>query len=298
MTKYIYIFFLFCSKCLLAQNHQIVFLDSLTKEPIAYYRIFNTNNEYVGYGDSIGVCNWQQNIDNSDTLFLYHISYARFLFNKNISQDTFYVAKLSYTIDEILVKSSVTKEEIKVGCNRIKTGVNFLGPTTIVGINIPGTYSNKNAFIKSFNVHIYKDSYQPDQKFRIHLFSVDKNNIPGTDIIPYDIYANGSKKGGWVEIDLSKLKIKIPEGGLVAAIECLGSPKSNEIYYNNLKRIKNGEITEISYLYDIQVSSGDKFINGNEEGYWAKRGIWDWKQINPANLTLFPSIYLKIEIEK
>lgn len=283
---------------LFAQNHHTIFLDSLTNEPIAYYRVFTSDNKYVGYSDSTGICYWQQKVGEFDTLFLYHISYPKFFFNLNSIKDTLYIGKLNYQISEICIKSNVKKKNIDIGCKKNKTGVNFLGPTAIIGVYISGYLFEKNAIVKTFNVHIFKDSYQPDQKFRIHLFSVDDNKFPRADILPYDVYANGNKNGGWVEIDLSKLQIKLPKEGLIAAIECLGSLKSNEIYFDNLKKINEGKKTEISYLYDIQVSSGDNFLNGNENGYWAKRGIGDWKLISHPEITLFPSIYLKVEIEK
>jgi len=190
----------------------------------------------------------------------------------------------------------------KIGCKKNSSGLVFLGPTGIIGIFLNKPIKGKKIKIKSFNIHISKESYEPTQKFRIHLFNGNNNIFPGQDILCENVYLKGGTNGGWVNIDLSRYDIEFPDEGVIASIECLGSKRSNVIYLENIKKIKEnkGEKLEVDWLKDIIISAGNKTINCNEKYIvWSKRGIGDWKKVDSiSNYFTYPSIYLTVEIQE
>lgn len=81
-------------------------------------------------------------------------------------------------------------------------------------------------YLKTVKLFLYHNiiSKSRPSKFRLRLFSVDKNGLPGNDLVSESIIVETKKKEKEVEIDISKYNLSFPEEGFYIAFEWLHIP--------------------------------------------------------------------------
>ncbi len=288
---------------------KVVFLDSINNKPIEFFSIFSTDEKYLAMGDIDGKIELSKDLlIKYDTIIFYHISYPQLKFaTKNIESKVLIAAK-NYNIDCINVKYKKIKyKKIKAGCLSKNWGWATMSPPAQSGIYIDNNYANKDVMITGMNVYIENSFFDPTQLFRIHLYHGNYNKRVGNDILMgKNIYAHAVKGGSWVHIDLDSLNISLPEDGVIAAVECLGSKKSDaefQKYYD--QEYKNKDTIFFKYIgkeqwlnrvrYGFKIPLGRKLKNCKVRGDWSKNGLGEWTKSKSVNLA---AIYLDLKIRK
>jgi hypothetical protein len=80
--------------------------------------------------------------------------------------------------------------------------------------------------------------------FRIRIFAVDTNGMPGKELTKDIIVVHGEKNNAWFDIDISAYQIQNPDSGFYASFTLLTYE-----YYKLKKGVKNTDDLGISYEY-------------------------------------------------
>ena len=117
--------------------------------------------------------------------------------------------------------------------------------------------STKHGYLKEVFVYITKDGL-PDTKFRIHVYNVDTNDLPGRDITDSNVIVHGTTGNEWVSADLSARHIPI-KGGIFISVEWIADRGNDPTL-----------LTKHKY-------SEDEKFNGQvvafTQGYWQRQSL-------------------------
>ncbi len=111
--------------------------------------------------------------------------------------------------------------------------------------------------IKSVSYYVKRRSGKPRTPFRVRLYDVDYGTGgPGNDLLTESLVVHPKQKGGWIEVNLLKYNLEIPENGVFVAMEWIRTKKKYEY-----KTIIRGNIIELygqvlghSIAYDKQTT--------------------------------------------
>lgn len=123
-----------------------------------------------------------------------------------------------------------------VGIGNLNAG---LYPSTIARFYAkPGKFEN-DCFLKEIQIYFYdvEAQEQLSPKFRLHIYNVDENGMPGEDIVENIILEKESGKSS-LKLNLLNRKIKVPESGFYIGLEHLF------ITENKYSEIKNYYIND------------------------------------------------------
>ncbi len=303
------LFLILLSNINIFSQKNVVFVDEKSNKPIEFFSIFSKDKKYLDMGDIKGEIKLSKNLlMQHDTIIFYHISYPQLKFATKNIENKIAIAAKNYNIDCINVKyKKVRYKNIKAGCLSKNWGWVIMSPPAQTGIYIDNHYMNKDVMITGMNVYISNSFFDPTQNFRIHLYHGNYNKEVGYDILAgQNIYAHAKKGGSWVHIDLSSLNISLPKDGVIAAVECLGSKKSDaefqkyyDVEYKGKDETLFKHISKEEWLqrvrYGFKIPIGRKLKNCEIRGAWSKNGLGEWSKSKSIDLS---AIYLNLKIRK
>ena len=142
------------------------------------------------------------------------------------------------------------------------TCTNFQIAVKISGYKIPAKLDNVSVFISG--------SSEGDLPFRIRIYEMKENGLPGEDLVNENIIVTNYKKGKWNTIDLSEYSFgKLPDSAFFVSMELL---------CDDLNK-KNG----------LCIAGTDEI---NSRLTYFKKGISDWKDFSSNNRRRRPTNYL------
>ena len=289
MNKFLIFFFLTLS--LSAQIKGVV-KDSLSGEPIPYVNIW-VENEAIG------------TTSETDGSFSLEIKEEKVLVFSALGYETKRVASKVQTVvlkpkvmelKEVIVEQPKFKKEIEIG--------NFSKP---LGFHISGEIEWSNAkyfkyetiyeqtkFVKK--IKFKTRSKVNNAKFKIRLFSVNKEGFPENDLLEEDIIVTVKKGKKNNLIDVSKFKLVFPEEGLFVSYEVL-KIESNKYEFKYTEFESKKLIKKTYYAPDFECNLADEqntyhFRNGKWNKYqrWHNNEVGALKKFN--NKVVEPAINL------
>ena len=100
----------------------------------------------------------------------------------------------------------------------------------------------KKGWIKSVSYYIHTDG-NPTTPFRVRVYDIDENKLPGKDILNKNVVVSASKPG-WFAVDLSEYNIPFPSEGVFVMMEWINSGDKYYFEKDFTVKGKNGQ-TEI-----------------------------------------------------
>lgn len=207
----------------------------------------------------------------------------------------------NYYIEDVRVFSDrkKTKKGRFYGITKKKSNSSFgifaLG--LIVAQYIENPHSS-NGKVKSIRVYSTGREYDPNFKFRLHLYSVDSLFLrPATELLPENVIVSiPNSKKGWVSIDVSKHAIDFHKNGLFVGIEYLiASLRDGKYFETNDEFNTHGSSSRFKMLRTNHMLGYYSFFDDRNSTYLSKDGkTWtSW-----ANEKGNPNIMLAIEVVK
>ena len=241
------IIFLFLSAICFGQNITVTgkLINSGSKTVVPYAHIMFQNYGMGTNSNSDGM--FAFSIPDSlrnENLIISHVSYVKKIIRiENLIQDK--VVSLNPKtegLDEVsLVQPQMDRSFTyrpdwhyeSVGIGNMNAA---LYPSTIARYYAKPDKFDGECFIESIRVYFYAISEMlgMSPKFRLHIYEVDENGLPGEDILD-DMVVEKNETKSSLEIDLLKKKIQIPENGFYVGLEHLF--------------IKENEYTEVKDYY-------------------------------------------------
>ncbi|WP_264548582.1 carboxypeptidase-like regulatory domain-containing protein [Flavobacterium sp. N2820] len=214
MNKFLVLFFI--SFSLSAQIKGVV-KDSLSSEPIPYVNIW-VENETVGTTSEIDGT-FSLAIKEEKVLVFSALGYES---KKGAStNEVIFLKPIAYELNEVVVEQPRFKEEIEIGdVNK----PNYLPePQTTPWIHARKFEFNQirgnSKFIKSLK--FFTNSEVDNGVFRVRIFEVNTEGMPGKDLVDEDILVTVKKGKKKTIVDVSKFTIQIPENGIIVGFESL-----------------------------------------------------------------------------
>lgn len=177
-----------------------------------------------------------------------------------------------------------------------------LFPSTIARYYAKPEKFDKACFIASVRVYFYAihEMVGMSPKFRIHIYEVDENGLPGEDILEEMVVEKVPGKSS-LEIDLLDKKVQIPEEGFYVGLEHLFL-KENEytevkdFYINNEMVAKDFENKRYAPVYKGIFAEADSNIKVYfyQPGGWVDIRSWDITYQDRANKFVAPVFKIKI----
>jgi hypothetical protein len=285
------ILFFFITISLSAQINGVV-KDSISGQPIPYVNIW-VENETIGTTSETNG-NFSLDIKEEKVLVFSALGYET---KKSSSKTDLILLKPKvFQLKEVVIEQPKFKKEIEIG--------NFSKPE---GYHISGNLDWSNAkyfkyetrfeetkFVKK--IKIKTRSKVNNAKFKIRIFSVNKEGYPENDILSEDIIVTVKKGKRNNVIDVSNFKIDFPKEGLFIVYEVL-KIETNKYIFQYTNEGSKKKYKEIYYAPDFESNIVDEentyhFRNGK----WIKLQRWqnnetgDLKKFN--NKVLEPAINL------
>ena len=249
--------------------------DSISGEPIPYVNIW-VENETIGTTSETNG-NFSLDIKEEKVLVFSALGYEV----KKVSSktDIILLKPKVFELKEVVIEQPKFSKEIEIG--------NFSKP---LGYHISGNIEWSNA--KFFNYEtIYENtkfvkkikiktrSKVNNAKFKIRIFSVNKEGFPENDLLDEDIIVMVKKGKKNNVIDISNFKLVFPEEGLFVAYEVLKieSNKYEFVYTeNNSKKL----IKKIYYAPDFECNLVDEQNTYHfKNGKWIKHQRWHSNEV-------------------
>lgn len=75
--------------------------------------------------------------------------------------------------------------------------------------------SSRHGLLKQISFYITKDGY-PKSKFRVHVYDIDSNYLPGKDLLDSNVILNATIGDEWVSVDVSSQRISVGRGVFIS----------------------------------------------------------------------------------
>ena len=279
------------STCMYSQIKGIV-LDESNK-PIPYVNIWVENENFGTTSEENGSFSIQVEDQNKVLIF----SALGFETKKVAVSDAEEVRmkEIAFELNEVIVSKS-KKEIIRlIGDSKSSSAIYISGkaPWIYAKLFKHEMDYQKTPFIKNVIIYTYSDI--KNASFKLRVFKVKEDGLPGEDYINEDIIVFAKKGTKKNVIDLSKYSLNIPKEGVFVAFEWM-SIENNKIELEN----KNQELKKTIKYFDYAPSLVFNYKDRNltvtySKGVWNKRPKIDFELnksvrgtvIEPAiNLTL------------
>lgn len=197
-------------------------VDNKTKIPIPYAIIKIADK--IFYTDSIGKCFINKEIVLED-IKISCIGYqSQSLFKSKNCEEIIYLNPKEIILPEVEI--SYKKGRLKTLGSLKKTTNTLAMPNHSIIAVYFSNESKNNKIIRKILLP-YKTNGVISSSFRLHLFSVNKNNIPESELIEKNIISLPTDKKGELEFDVSQFNIAIPNNGIFIGIEWLSSERND-----------------------------------------------------------------------
>ncbi|GAB4156831.1 MAG: hypothetical protein Tsb0033_07920 [Winogradskyella sp.] len=144
-----------------------------------------------------------------------------------IKLKTMFLKPLVEELDEVVIKDKFEEtflEINKIKKNKLRGGYAAGSKPWILALYFPydEKYS-KTEYLNSIKVYVNRSSFikRYKSKFRIRIYKVDEEGMPGDDLLMDDLIVETTKKQKEATIDLSQFNILFPKEGLFIALEGL-----------------------------------------------------------------------------
>ena len=261
--------FLIVSQFVFSQIRGVV-KDSISGEPIPFVNIW-VDNETVGTTSEVDG-SFSLDVKEEKQLVFSALGYET---KKSSSKSEIILLKPKvFELKEVVIEQPKFKKEIEVG--------NFNKP---LGYHISGDLEFSNAkffkyetsyeqtkFVKK--IKITTRSKVNNAKFKIRIFSVNKEGSPEDDLLYEDIIVTVKKGKRKNEIDISNFKLVFPEEGLFIAYEVL-KIESNKYFFEYTSNESEKLIKKIYYAPDFESNLVDEQNTYHYRfGKWIKLQRW------------------------
>lgn len=199
----------------MCQKRKIVGCDAQTHEGIPYATIKIKNNSIGLFADEKG--HFQITIKDNDSLDISCIGYHPK--TANVESDTVFLDPMVYTLDEIKIGKDKRKSR-EIGLYHSKNIIckNYMDIDceAVLKINIPDKYFTYR--IKA--VRLKYENGIKNNPVRLHIYNMNADELPGSDLLPVIVQVNDEIKGNDV-IDLSTHKLVLNDRTLFVGVEWL-----------------------------------------------------------------------------
>lgn len=230
--------------------------DSVTKQPIAYVKIFSEEKtEYNSETNGLYTINSKLN----SKLTFQAFGYCTKTISAGNNMEVFLRPKENQ-IEEVIIKSKTNKisKEIDIYESR---GFRYHNSNHGCAILLKNDSTNTNCkFLKKIKFHT--NSKIENSKLKFFILNATKNNSLGETKIFGDSIISIKKGSNGNVIDLSNFNIQIPEEGVFLCLENL-LIEENKYFFERLVRLPSGEKREMkgfSYQPEISLIPSDKFL--------------------------------------
>lgn len=267
MNKFLVLFFI--SFSLSAQIRGVV-KDSISGEPIPYVNIW-VENETVGTTSEIDGT-FSLAIKEEKVLVFSALGYES---KKGVStNEVIFLKPIAYELNEVVVEQPRFKEEIEIGNFHKSAGYHISGDlewSNAKYFKYELTYE-ETKFVKK--IKITTRSKVNNAKFKIRIFSVNKEGYPDNDLLSEDIIVTVKKGKRKNVIDISNFKLVFPKEGLFIAYEVL-KIESNKYIFEYTESESKKLIKKTYYAPDFESNIVDEQNTYHyRSGKWIKLQRW------------------------
>lgn len=267
MQKFLFIFIL--SFSLSAQIKGVV-KDSISGEPIPYVNIW-VENETVGTTSEIDGT-FSLAIKEEKVLVFSALGYETKKLASTI--EVIFLKPIAYELNEVVVEQPRFKEEIEIGNFHKSAGYHISGDlewSNAKYFKYELTYE-ETKFVKK--IKITTRSKVNNAKFKIRIFSVNKEGYPDNDLLSEDIIVTVKKGKRKNVIDISNFKLVFPKEGLFIAYEVL-KIESNKYIFEYTESESKKLIKKTYYAPDFESNIVDEQNTYHyRSGKWIKLQRW------------------------
>lgn len=275
--------------------------DSLTRQGVPYCAIVAQSINYGTMTDTAGFftlklpdsCSYNLQLSISS---LGYETKNRKLKNIVDSSITF-ISPASYQIPAITISSKKLKR-ISLGAKKSSAISGSFGTLSSeilqVALYIPNE-TNRKGWLSTISFHIDGERGVSDAAFRLRIFEkTDNSEAPGNDLLTKTVLVNGSKKGGWVIVDVDSLSIIFPKDGLFVGFEWLYN-----VSYKYYDRVSKDTLVGYGHCANLtpKINEHRTWMRSLAKGdKWRLRDWWyadPKKKRNPTNIMI--GVTVKIE---
>lgn len=200
----------------------------------------------------------------------------------------------TYKVPEVLVRPRIYSEQRLGNTKDRPLGSLYLdthGQQTALRI-----YSTESdtGIVESVEYYLSKKG-NTDAPFRVRIYEVDSNGMPGNDLVEDAVVVKPTIEGGWYSIDISMLEIMMPPEGLFFSMQGV-FPDEHENYY------AGSDFIDLSNPND-EKTNNRSLIYGQRLGYnkKGKKDTWHysmnkvWFQLDRQSFGVMISTVVKYE---
>lgn len=214
-------------------------IDKTNGEPVPYAGIgiqgktLGTLSDEEGYFSII-----LKDIGASDSLKVSTIGYISRSFPISVAQqfqnESIYLSPASVQLNEVVVKPGKTytlvlgnkKYNKSIQCSFQGTEKNFLGVEAAIKAN---NKKGREIWFENFNFYLNKNLLEDSITFRLNLYAVNKEGLPGENILKKPVIFKVYKQTGVITVNLKPYNVYTSDDFFIS-LECL----SNQVNSSNL----------------------------------------------------------------
>lgn len=139
--------------------------------------------------------------------------------------DTIYLIRDTIDLKEATISSQkINCPPYLLGIKTKSNAVFFENAGNQIAVFCKNVNESKKGKINSLNFYI-KSGGKYNAPFRVHLYDVDENGLPGKELLKENLIVAANKKK-WFEVDVDSLNITIPKTGFFIAMEWIYTDES------------------------------------------------------------------------
>lgn len=281
--KYTIALLFLLSNLISAQTKGVV-KDSISGKPIPYVNIW-VQSENIGVSSEENGEFIINAIPKNQHLIFSSLGYET---KKTLLSEakTVILKPIVYQLDDVVISKPKQTKQIEIG--DFKNAIYLPEPQYIPWIFAKKIDINKenpdSRFIK--NITFYTHSEVDKAVFRVRIFSVNQQNMPGDDVLTEEVIVTTKKGKNKIIVELLKNKIEIPNEGIIVGFESLFLEQNKYIQ----KTSKKG-VTFVNYdphiLYQYQKKEESYAYR---TGFWTKQTFEKYYQDEEGKRVISPAI--------
>jgi hypothetical protein len=256
---------------LLSFSQSVQILDSQSREPIPFVNIWIKGSQSGTTSSENG--KFELALKPGDTLVMSAIGYERLEVPFRSFESTVSMDRSVEQLDAVVVeRPKFEKEQTfgKIRLSRYNLSFGCFGNPWMIGSNLPFKPEYKETpYLKT--VVIATSSDVENAKFAVRFFE-SSDSLFQNPLQDQPIYVKAEKGNHKTKVDLSELRLRFPEEGLVIVLEFLIIP-SNKYEFRIKMRDTGKKVTRISYEPSFYIRNDLQTSNASlqySQGKWQK----------------------------
>ncbi|NRB58815.1 MAG: carboxypeptidase-like regulatory domain-containing protein [Winogradskyella sp.] len=281
-----------------SQTAKGVVLDKETNAPVPYVNISILASQSGTSSDEDGTYSLDIKKDDLNKIVkLSSLGYedSSLTISMFLNASKIYLKSKSEVLDEVFINEKI--DDVNIVVNEIEDSELCQGYGSmaenpwIMALYFPyNDEYEKTEFLKSVKFH-FGNFKNKKSKFRLRLFSVGKDSLPGEDILKENVIVSLKKKQKFAEVDISEYYILFPYEGVYVAFEWLYIPYNvEEVTYHFENKKKEKRLKYHPILSSTCEEAGKftvaTYVSGRWIFYSAKKYKSEEKSIPAISLTL------------